>query len=89
MSRNYRDLSPAAHLPHPDRHLQPQQAGDPGQCPHHRPAYQDGGDHGPEFDPAKYLFGANNSFGRVSINRGYLMRDSQARPGGHLVNLTP
>ncbi|MGL4479717.1 MAG: FlgO family outer membrane protein, partial [Aeromonas veronii] len=29
------------------------------------------------------------SFGRASINRGYLMRDSQARPGGHLVNLTP
>ena len=39
--------------------------------------------------PQKYLFGANNSFGRASINRGYLMRDSQARPGGHLVNLTP
>ena len=39
--------------------------------------------------PQQYLFGANNSFGRASINRGYLMRDSQARPGGHLVNLTP
>ncbi|MGL5586492.1 MAG: FlgO family outer membrane protein, partial [Aeromonas veronii] len=22
-------------------------------------------------------------------NRGFLIRDSQARPGGHLVNLTP
>ncbi|MGL4251296.1 MAG: FlgO family outer membrane protein [Aeromonas sp.] len=39
--------------------------------------------------PQQYLFGSNNSFGRASINRGYLMRDSQARPGGHLVNLTP
>lgn len=51
MSRNYKDLVPAAHLPHPDRHLQPQSAGDPGQRPHHRSAHQDGGDHGPEPDP--------------------------------------
>ncbi|MGL4932880.1 MAG: FlgO family outer membrane protein [Aeromonas sp.] len=39
--------------------------------------------------PQQYLVGANNAFGRASVNRGYLMRDSQARPGGHLVNLTP
>ncbi|PTT46058.1 FlgO family outer membrane protein [Aeromonas sp. HMWF014] len=39
--------------------------------------------------PPQFLSGANNSFGRASINRGFLIRDSQARPGGHLVNLTP
>ncbi|WP_421219904.1 FlgO family outer membrane protein [Aeromonas enteropelogenes] len=39
--------------------------------------------------PQQYLVGANNSFGRASINRGYLMRGSQVGPSGHLVNLTP
>ena len=38
--------------------------------------------------PQQYLSGASNSFGRASINRGYLMRGGQS-PSGHLVNLTP
>ena len=38
--------------------------------------------------PKQYLSGASNSFGRASINRGYLMRGGQS-PSGHLVNLTP
>ena len=38
--------------------------------------------------PQQYLFGANNSFGRASVNRGYLMRGGQSA-SGHLVNLTP
>ncbi|MGY4108831.1 FlgO family outer membrane protein [Aeromonas encheleia] len=39
--------------------------------------------------PQQYLSGASNSFGRASVNRGYLMRGSQASASGHLVNLTP
>ncbi|PJG59993.1 FlgO family outer membrane protein [Aeromonas cavernicola] len=39
--------------------------------------------------PQQYLNGKNNSFGRASVNRGYLMRGSDSRIGGHLVNLTP
>ena len=38
--------------------------------------------------PKQYLSGASNSFGRASVNRGYLMRGGQS-PSGHLVNLTP
>jgi hypothetical protein len=30
--------------------------------------------------PKQYLSGASNSFGRASINRGYLMRGARARP---------
>ena len=38
--------------------------------------------------PQQYLSGASNSFGRASVNRGYLMRGGQSA-SGHLVNLTP
>lgn len=38
--------------------------------------------------PHQYLSGASNSFGRASVNRGYLMRGGQSA-SGHLVNLTP
>ncbi|MGE6106212.1 FlgO family outer membrane protein [Aeromonas sobria] len=39
--------------------------------------------------PQQYLTGANNSFGRASVNRGLLQRGSGGTPQGHLVNLVP